>query len=859
MNYLIFFLLLPVLGIGQIMDDFSSGNLEEWEGDVAKFIINTEEQLQLNDADKESPAQLFRAFPMQGNTVWELYINLDFSPSSSNFARIILQADQINASNFQGYFLKIGGISGNDDAIELFRQDGSSSELLISGTIGGVGNAPVEARVSVMRDAENFWTLAVDYDSETAFLEEGSTLDNRYTQGAYFGIECRYTSTRSDKFFFDDLKIDTQQDEQAPNLVEAEALSVNQILLTFDESLLENEAISTLSNYQISPIINIANANLNTSNSILLELAIDLQNQTTYTVTVDNISDEVGNQVQGTSASFQYIEEAKAAFADILINEIMADPTPAVGLPEVEYIELYNRSEKNINLADLILADANKETMLPDYVLLAEEYVLLYEEFNEVFLRIENALQLEELVSLGNTGDQLRLETLEGEVIHSVNYTNDWYGNNNKDDGGFSLELINPLAICDNTADNWQASVSASGGTPGFPNSVLVAAEDVLFEGIQSVELIGDQQLRVSFRESINSEVANNIENYQIEDLNIASVILETPNLASVLLELERPLDKGIIYTLTLNSSFSDCLGNTISSNIATQFALPALPEDQDLVINEFLFNPATGGSDFIELYNRSDKIIDVQSLVLADVNLDDASKVENSYLLFPQQYVVLTESPKDILNRYEVENPEAVIETDLPSLADKEGSIVIYTVNDLQETVIIDQFVYSNELHSALLDDENGVSLERLNPENTTQDDNNWHSAAATVGFATPTAQNSQFFPSSGAINSNFRLAENTISPDDDGFQDLLLLEYQVDQVGYLANIRIFDSSGRLVSTLSQNELIATEGVFKWDGSFSDGARARMGIYIMHIEYFSPNGTVRQEQLTFVVAARLE
>ncbi|MEL6718629.1 MAG: lamin tail domain-containing protein, partial [Bacteroidota bacterium] len=618
-------------------------------------------------------------------------------------------------------------------------------------------------------------------------------------------------------------------------------------------------AVSMVNNYQLEPTITVSSASLNTQNSILLELDTPLEDQTVYIITVTNISDEIGNEIEVASISFQYIEESEAVFADVLINEIMADPTPALGLPEVEYLELYNRSEKNINLADLILADVTTETMLPEYVLLAGEYVLLYEETNTLFESIENALQLEDLVSLGNTGDQLRLETMEGEIIHSVNYTNKWYGDSDKDDGGYSLELINPFAICDNTSSNWQASENASGGTPGAPNSILNAIVDDRFEGIQKVELIGDQQLRVLFSESINTATASEVDNYQINGLNIAAAVLEEPDFSSVLLEFENPLDKGVIYTLILNNNFTDCLGNTISNNTSVEFALPALAEKQDIIINEILFNPETGGNDFIELYNRSDKIIDVQSLVLADVNLDNASRVETSYLLFPQQYVVFTESAEDILNRYEVENPEALIETDLPSLGDKEGSILIYSTDELQQIVIVDQFEYTNELHSALLDDENGVSLERLNPESTTQDYNNWHSAAATVGFATPTAQNSQFFQSGSATSSNFSLAENIISPDNDGFQDLLLLEYKVDQVGYLANIRIFDSSGRLVNTLSQGELIATEGVFKWDGSFIDGTRARMGIYIMQIEYFSPNGTARQEQLTFVVAAKLE
>ncbi|MEM9884698.1 MAG: lamin tail domain-containing protein [Bacteroidota bacterium] len=858
MKYLGFFLLFPLYLSAQLSDDFSSGSLENWEGDTEKFIINAAQELQLKDTSENAPASLFRVFPMRDSTLWEVYIRNDFAPSNANFTQIILWSNRADASNFEGYFLKLGGISGNDDAIEFFRKDGETVELLLSGTLGAVANAPLEVRIQVTRDTEGLWTLLADYEGERNFIIEGSILDNRYTSGQFFGLACEYTSTRSDKFFFDDLNISTQQDEQAPELLSVEVTNSRLIRLQFNEALANEAATTDLNNFQISPEIEIEQVIRESNNNLLLRLATDLQNLTTYTVFVQDIEDLAGNVVQNASLSFQYIEPVRTEFGEILINEIMADPSPAIGQPEVEYIELYNNSDKSINLEGFEIADIVKKIELPDYLLAPRDYVVLYEGDGSDFVGLNNVLGLEDFIGLSNSIEELELKNPDNELIHSVKYNLLWYRDVNKDDGGFSLELINPAAICEQGASNWRASDSPTGGTPGSMNSVLEEVVDERFLGIESFILIGDQQIELFFAESVVENVANNPDNYEIEALNVVEAVITSLDFTSARLTLDRPLEKNQIYTLSLSQDFTDCLGNTSDSLAVIRIALADAADAQDLVINEILFNPETGGSDFVELYNRSDKVIDLNSIFISDQDLSKIIAIEESYLLFPQEYVVLSERPNDIISRYQSAQATHFLATDLPSLPDKSGSFLIYRPDNLQDIILIDAFEYSNTFHSSLLDDENGVSLERLNPNGITQDRNNWHSASTSVGFATPSIQNSQFFQPSSNPSTAFSLEEKTISPNDDGFQDLLILSYQVDQVGYLANIRIFDAAGRAVQNLAQNDLIATQGAYKWDGTLNDGSKARMGVYIMHIEYFTPTGETRQEQLNFVVARQL-
>lgn len=828
----------------QLVEGFSSGDLSNWLGDVEKFIINPDEQLQLNDAEANSPAVLFHPFAVQSASVWEAYIAYDFSPSTANFCRFILQSDQTDADHFQGYFLQVGGISGNDDALTLYRKDGSNNTLLLSGSLGAVGGDEVQVRVRVSRDTEGFWTLEADYTGGENWQDEGSVLDDRYAQGTFFGVECRYTSTRSDKFFFDDFKIETTADTIAPKPLITNVLANDSLLLEFDEPIADNAALANFDNYIFDPSIALTNVQLLNPTNLLLTFAEPLQVNINYTLRLQNISDLAGNLVENAPINFIYIPIQEPQFGDIVITEIMADPSPAIGLPEIEYIELYNRSSKGFNLAEMNLSDASGSVILPDYLLQAGEYVLLFRRTENAFSFVENKLALNDFIGLGNTGDELILQSATGELLHQVRYRDDWYGDRNKSDGGWSLEWQTPNFICALNGKNWTASVAVSGGTPGEPNSQYNDTKDRSFEGADRLIVLNDTQLQLLFNERIKPTKSTNY------DINNNEIITVTTLENEVILDLAQPLMKGTAYTLLIQKTVSDCLDNTLAQTDSLVFTLPELAAANDLVFNEILFNPATGGSDFIELYNRSDKTIDLQSLFLSD-QASDIININASFLLSPKEYVVLTPSPENILQNYSTAQANRLMETDLPSMPDRAGSLFLYRLNEQMQIVPIDAFNYSNDFHNALLDDENGVSLERLRPDSPTQDANNWHSAAAAVGFGTPTVQNTQFMETP-ELSNDFQLIETQISPDGDGFQDVLLLDYELERAGYIANIRLFDSAGRLLEELVQSELLMAKGTFKWDGNLTNGEGVRPGIYILHVDYFEPNGDRRTAQFAF-------
>ena len=300
-----------------------------------------------------------------------------------------------------------------------------------------------------------------------------------------------------------------------------------------------------------------------------------------------------------------------------------------------------------------------------------------------------------------------------------------------------------------------------------------------------------------------------------------------------------------------------DCPGNAIGAANTAALALPEAPAAGDVVINELLYDPRTGGSDFVELYNRSSKTLSLADLVLAnetDGQIGSPLPVSTQpVLLLPGQYVVLTEDLPDLLNAYPQTVAERALQTDLPSYNNGEGVVVLLAAGG--DT--LERFAYDDDLHFELLNDIEGVSLERVDPARPAEDRTNWHSAAELAGRATPGFLNSQY-SEAPRPTAELTIEPAIFSPDNDGFQDLLTVSYRFEQAGFTGTLTVFDLAGRPVRELLNNALLGTEGAVSWDGIRDDGSKARIGPYVLVLEAYDLQGEVERIRRTVTLAHRL-
>ncbi|MBL4819109.1 MAG: lamin tail domain-containing protein, partial [Deltaproteobacteria bacterium] len=371
--------------------------------------------------------------------------------------------------------------------------------------------------------------------------------------------------------------------------------------------------------------------------------------------------------------------------------------------------------------------------------------------------------------------------------------------------------------------------------------------------------VINDSTISISFSEPVDSLTATTYTNYSIDN-SIGypkSISINLTDFSSVTLTINS-LQSSIIYTITLNN-IQDCSGNIISANTELNIGLPDKIDSLDLVINEVLFNPFTGGSDFVEIYNRSQKILNLNDLILAETdangNIDNAYDVTSSNsLIFPDEYVALTKDVSHLKSNYTIMDANAFIEmSSTPSYDDDEGTVVITDSSGNK----IDQFSYTDDMHFALLDDDNGVSLERIDPERKTNDVTNWNSAASTAGYATPGYENSQLIPTT-ITSSNISVNPEVFSPDNDGFNDVVNISYKFTESSYVGNVYIYNARGQYITQILKNETLNAEGTISWDGINDNEEKAQIGIYVIYFEVFDLSGNVQKFKTSCVLGGKL-
>ena len=544
---------------------------------------------------------------------------------------------------------------------------------------------------------------------------------------------------------------------------------------------------------------------------------------------------------------------------DVVITEIMADPSPVVGLPNAEFIEIKNVSTTAFNLSGWRLSDAaGTATINTSFVLQPDSMVVLCATANVAsFVSFGRTIGVASFPSLDNDGDLLTLRSSQNRIIHSVNYTTDWYGNEAKKDGGWTLEMIDPKNPCTGK-NNWKASTNNLGGSPGKINSVNAVNADNTPPQVKRAYTLDSVTIVLVFDESLDSSSAALANNYSLPAFTILSALPLAPSFETVQLKLSTPMQASSVYTITINT-VTDCKGNAIGAYNKVRIGLPETATILDVVINEMLFNPKPGGSDYVEFYNRSNKIIDASKLYVANRgsngNAASLKKLaELPFYLFPGDFLVVTEDAESIKRNYLVKNEAALIQlSSLPSFPDDKGAVVLINLNG----DVIDEVVYEEDWHFGLIDNADGVALERIDPLSASQNKSNWHSAASAVGYGTPGYQNSQF-KKQDDIKVMIDISPKIFSPDNDGRDDITSIQYKVANTGYVANVIIFDAAGRIVRQLVKNDLLQLKGGWNWDGLGENRNKLPVGVYIVFTEVFNLEGNKKSFKNSVVLTRQL-
>ena len=451
----------------------------------------------------------------------------------------------------------------------------------------------------------------------------------------------------------------------------------------------------------------------------------------------------------------------------IWINEVMADPNGLVALPQTEYVELHNRSDQRINLENWQFIYGDKPTLLTDYKLPAQGYVVLYRSGREIKVDAQGgALPLEKFPSaLLNAGKTLSLVDPTGQVIDQITYE--------KAKAGIAWER---------SATGLYLSTDPRGGTPGATNSAPT------------------------------SPAPDEPTDPEMPDEPTIPDTPETPD------NNETPIEASSV-------------------------------QPGEIILNELLPAPFAEGSEYIELYNRSQQTLSLTGLALATRKADGS--ISTLYPLSaittplePGGYVLLSKLLSGVEAFYLISSPQALHEVKLPVLANNGATVVLLRLTDL---TVIDEVSYSPKWHDSAIKDPKGVALERLDPDKPTQDATNWHSAAESAGYGTPGYRNSQQLLPSSTQNGFER-------PYWSDSERSYLLRYQLANAGYRCRIWVFDTMGRRIAEIANLSTLATEGTLRWDGIGYDGSRPKPGIYIFYAELFLPNGTTHTQREVFLI-----
>ncbi|NNE25526.1 MAG: hypothetical protein HKN09_01665 [Saprospiraceae bacterium] len=398
-----------------------------------------------------------------------------------------------------------------------------------------------------------------------------------------------------------------------------------------------------------------------------------------------------------------------------------------------------------------------------------------------------------------------------------------------------------------------------SSRTEGFTFDNIMLTElvpDLIAPELSSIDLINGNEICISFNEALTSNTATDLSNYTLTPtIEIIDAQLDASG-QKITLTLQAPLESGVEYQIGIQG-ISDLFNNIITPT-DRQLMYFRSPEPGEILVNEILFDPYSDGEDFVEFINAANEPLRLTDFFITNDDKPDEEFIDLDLILEAGEIIAFTSDLNATEDIYLPPESANIFETDIPAFNNADGNVSLYINNGIGQRVFIDGFDYQEDYHYNLLRDTEGVSLERISLIADSNDPSNWFSASANTLFATPGYANSVRSDGNTSSDSAIELEYQVFSPNNDAVKDILIMNYKLDNPGFVGTIQIYSDRGHLIKTIINNTLLGTEGVYYWDGTNQEGRLAPIGMYIVLYELFNSNGEIKKGKEVCVLGQRL-
>lgn len=806
-----------------------------FEGNISRFtILNNRLYLNHISPAPQNESQIVRYAPIKyGEPMqWELNVSLDFTPSPQNNLKIYLASSHPQLRTAENaWFLQVGGETGDQDKLSLFRQKNNQRTLLAESKPGILGDKAFNLSFRILIDERGLWQIFTKADSSQSWLPSFDYAGKEELKGFYTGLLLTYTASRAKQFNFDDWKMEGLTLDLTKPMVDKWTVKTLQHLQIYFSKPLD-KANNKQVDFQCREVQGekktIQSVQLDSVNPYLLHFYLDtLKPNITYEFQ-GKVTDRSKNE-QIISFFFNKKTGVKPFPGDLLFTEILAAPTSG---KQAEFIELHNPTKQFIQLANAKII-VNKSTLeLPDLILSPGEYLVIHHQKDSLFFKmVKHTFASSSFPSLPNAGGTIELTDM-GVSLDKMIYGlfPAWQHSVST---GKSLEKrsLSHLSDC---LINWTSCTNQIGHSVGTENGAFSLTLPFFDPMADHLYPSSADTLQFIAHVPLKWPDPTDLSLFRNQGIDVTSIAKGAqPN--EWTLHLNKPIDSGIVYPFTVLKGLKNCLGQENNQPQAMRLAIPQKPaKEERIFVNEILFDALSFQKPFVEIQANTQYPIDLSYLHWGDINEVNFSR----RVLFPFEPYAITENPAALIQQYgsSTEN-QRIIAGKTPFLNRSQGGMSLFY--DEIETDII---IYDKAWHSPWLTSTSGISLERKGAQSNGSSQSSWLSAAGFKTGASPGRENTSFGKEQSLVNEAVTINPPSFSP----YNQLQCCSISSVNSGSIVNIRIFDSFGNEVKYLVKNQVLGSNDEICWDGKQQYEVPLPQGHYIWWVELLNANGERR-------------